>query len=220
MGQGIGEGYAQTVIAYADGDAGRQEALQQFQRMVRLFDVDRDGRFLSNTWGDRSQDSRIQEAFMLQEVQAGARLGVDVVQINDGWESGTTSNSVKARTDGGVWEGYWAANPNFWQPNPERFPDGLEPVIAAARKENMQFELWFGPDSIDDFKNWERDAETILDFHRRLGVNYIKIDGVKARTKLSERNLRRFFDRVLAESQGRVTFDLDVTAEIARAISA
>ena len=42
----------------------------------------------------------------------------------------------------------------------------------------------------------------------------MKIDGVKATTKQSEDNLQRFFDRVLAESQGKVTFDLDVTAEI------
>lgn len=214
MGQGMGEGYAQTVMAYEGGDSGRQEVMQAFQRLVRPFDAKRDGRFLSNTWGDRSRDARIQEGFMLKEVAAGKRLGVDVIQIDDGWETGTTSNSMHAQTAGGVWEGYWAANPDFWKPHAERFPNGLEPVIAAARKEGLQFGLWFGPDSAEDFKHWEKDAETILDFHRQLGVNYIKIDGVKARTKVSEKNLRRFFDRVLAESQGRVVFDLDVTAEI------
>lgn len=214
MGQGIGEGYAQTLIAYQNGSVGRQEAMQVFQRQIRAYQSDRDGKFLSNTWGDRSQDSRIQEGFMSKEVDAGARLGVDVVQIDDGWEQGTTSNSVRAKEQGGVWEGFWASDPNFWHPHPERFPHGLEGVIGKAREKGMQFGLWFGPDSVDDFKNWEKDAETILDFHNRLGVNYIKIDGVKARTKTSEVNLRRFFDRVLAGSKGQVTFDLDVTAEI------
>jgi alpha-galactosidase len=214
MGQGVGEGYAQTVIAYQKGEVGRQEAMQDFQRQVRAYDSERDGRFLSNTWGDRSQDSRIQEEFMLKEVAAGARMGVDVVQIDDGWEKGTTSNSVNAKLAGGVWEGFWGSDPEFWHPHPERFPKGLENVIEIAREKGMQFGLWFGPDSVDDFKNWEKDAETILDFHHRLGVNYIKIDGVKARTKTSERNLRCFFDRVLEGSKGKVTFDLDVTAEI------
>jgi alpha-galactosidase len=214
MGQGVAQGYAQTLIAYQNGAVGRQEAMQDFQRQIRVYDADRDGKFLSNTWGDRSQDSRIQEAFMLQEVDAGARMHVDVVQIDDGWEKGTTSNSVRAKSEGGVWEGFWASDSEFWHPHPERFPNGLEGVIAKAREKGLQFGLWFGPDSVDDFKNWEKDAETILDFHNRLGVNYIKIDGVKARTKTSERNLRRFFDRVLEGSEGKVTFDLDVTAEI------
>lgn len=214
MGQGVGEGYEQTVIAYQNGVVGRQEALQGFQRQIRVYDPERDGRFLSNTWGDRSQDSRIQEAFMLQEVDAGAQMGVDVIQIDDGWEKGTTSNSVKAKEVGGVWEGFWASDPEFWLPHPERFPNGLEGVIEKAREKGMQFGLWFGPDSVDDFKNWEKDAETILDFHHRLGVNYIKIDGVKARTKTSEQNLLRFFNRVLEGSDGKVVFDLDVTAEI------
>ena len=214
MGQGVGEGYEQTVIAYQNGSVGRQEALQKFQRQVRIYDANRDGRFLSNTWGDRSQDSRIQEAFMLKEVDAGARMGVDVIQIDDGWEKGTTSNSVRAKDEGGVWEGFWASNPEFWLPHPERFPNGLEGVIEKAREKGMQFGLWFGPDSVDDFKNWEKDADTILDFHHRLGVNYIKIDGVKARTKTSEQNLLRFFNKVLEGSDGKVVFDLDVTAEI------
>ena len=71
MGQGVGDGYAQTVMAYQNGAVGRQEAIQTFQRQLRAYDPDRDGKFLSNTWGDRSQDSRIQEAFMLKEVAAG-----------------------------------------------------------------------------------------------------------------------------------------------------
>lgn len=214
MGQGVGEGYAQTVIAYQNGAVGCQEALQTFQRQIRAYDSERDGKFLSNTWGDRSQDSRIQEGFMLKEVDAGARMGVDVVQIDDGWQKGVTSNSVLSAEKGGVWEGFYASDAEFWHPHTERFSSGLEMVIRKAREKGMQFGLWFGPDSVEDFKNWEKDAETILDFHHRLGVNYIKIDGVKARTKTSELNLRRFFDRVLEGSEGKVTFDLDVTAEI------
>lgn len=69
-------------------------------------------------------------------------------------------------------------------------------------------------DSSNDFGNWERDAAKILDLHRNSGIDYVKIDGVKAVSKLAEQNLRKFFDRVLTESHGAVTFDLDVTAEI------
>ena len=205
-----GQGYRGVVLAYHGGRTGRILALQGYQRQLRAYDPGRDGLLLSNTWGDRSRDARLNCAFMLQEIEAGARLGVDVVQIDDGWQQGRSANSVKGQ---GVWNGYWAADPNFWQPNARRFPGGLGPVIAAARAKGMRFGLWYGPDSSHEVANWNRDAQRILDLHRE-GIDYFKIDSVKALTLASEQNLRRFFDRVQTESGGRVVFDLDVTAEI------
>ena len=211
FGMGAGEGYAWGLIAYSGGQPGRTLALHAYQRCFRSFQPARDARFISNTWGDRSRDSRINEAFLMQEVEAGARLGVDVIQIDDGWEVGRTANSA---TPGGVWTGFWSSSPDFWKPDPQRFPNGLQPVIAHARRLGLDFGLWFAPDSSDSFANWQRDADTLLALHRELGVNYFKIDGVKAVTRAGERNLLRFFNRVLAGSSGQVVFDLDVTAEI------
>jgi alpha-galactosidase len=208
-----GEGYPWTVLAYTGGAAGRTAALHGMQRRFRPYVAGRDGRFLSNTWGDRNRDGRINEAFIGQEIAAAARLGVDVVQIDDGWERGTSANSVN-RAKGGVWEGFWAADPQFWSPHPERFPRGLQPTAAAARAAGAGFGLWFAPDSAAEFANWERDAAVVLDLHRDHGVDYVKIDGVKALTKRGEGNLWRFFQRVLDGSAGAVVFDLDVTAEI------
>lgn len=214
LGNGIeqegGSGYRYVTLAYTGGRAGRIEALQQYQRQLRAYNPARDAMFVANTWGDRSRDSRITEEFMLREVEAGAKLGVDVIQIDDGWMRGRTSNSARG---GGVWTGFWAADPRFWDVDETRFPRGLRPVIQAAAFKGLKFGLWFGPDSSNDFANWERDAAKIVELHRTLGVNYIKIDGVKAVSKAGERNLRAFFDRVLEESKGAVTFDLDVTAE-------
>ena len=98
--------------------------------------------FVSNTWGDRSRDARINDAFMRQEVAAGARLGVDVIQIDDGWQQGRSKNSAQS---GGVWNGFWAADPDFWNVNRARFPQGLEPVVALARQQGIGFGLWFAP---------------------------------------------------------------------------
>jgi len=205
-----GTGYPYIVLAYNGGRAGRTEALQTFQRQVRPYVPGRDGMFISNTWGDRSRDARINTEFMRKEIDAGASLGVDVIQIDDGWQSGRTSNSARGP---GVWTGYWAQNPNFWQPDPIRFPGGLQPLVQLARSKAIKFGLWFGPDSSNDFKNWERDAARLLELHRQDGIDYFKIDGVKALTKTGERNLRRMFDRVQEETHGNVVFDLDVTAE-------
>ena len=206
-----GQGYPFTLLAYSGGRIGRIEALQIYQRQLRRYDPQRDGMFLSNTWGDRSRDARINEAFMLKEIEAGARLGVDVIQIDDGWQKGTSANSSKGK---GVWNGYWAADPDFWQPNPQRFPTGLATVVKAAREKGMKFGLWYGPDSSNDASSWQRDADRILQLHKEHGIDYFKLDSVKAVSTATERNLRRFWDRVLEQSDGRVVFDLDVTAEI------
>ncbi len=206
-----GQGYPFALMAYSGGRAGRIKTLQIYQRQLRRYDSQRDGMFLSNTWGDRSRDARINEAFMLKEIDAGARLGVDVIQIDDGWQKGRTANSAKGK---GVWNGYWAADPDFWQPNPERFPNGLATVVNAAREKGMKFGLWYGPDSSNDASNWQRDADRILQLHKEQGIDYFKLDSVKAVSAVTERNLRNFWDRVRDQSDGRVVFDLDVTAEI------
>lgn len=206
-----GQGYPFALLAYSGGRTGRIKALQTYQRQLRRYDPKRDGMFLSNTWGDRSRDARINEPFMLQEIDAGSRLGVDVIQIDDGWQKGRSANSAKGK---GVWNGYWAADPDFWQPDPVRFPNGLAKVVEAARGKGMKFGLWYGPDSSNDASNWPRDADRILQLHKENGIDYFKLDSVKAVSTATERNLRRFWDRVRDESAGRVAFDLDVTAEI------
>ena len=206
-------GYAWSVGCYRGGTAGRIAALHDLQRCFRAYLPERDGMLLSNTWGDRNRDGRICAAFMAQEIAAGARLGIDVVQIDDGWQRGISSNSVN-RKRGGVWQGFWAADAAFWEPHPERFPDGLASTTTAAASHGLAFGLWFAPDSIDDFRHWRRDAEAVLGLWRRYGVTQVKIDGVKAHSPLGEANLQRFFAAVLDGSDGAITFDLDVTAEV------
>lgn len=203
--------YETVTLPFSGGRFGAMAALQKYQRAVRPFVAGRDCLLLSNTWGDRSRDARVNEEFMLREIEAGARLGVEVIQIDDGWQRGRTANSAEK---GGVWIGFWEADENFWAVHPERFPHGLEPLIKKAREHNMQFGLWFAPDSANDFSNWQRDANAVLKLHRELGINYFKIDGVKALSPKAESNLKQFFSKVLRESNGRVVFDLDVTAEI------
>jgi len=204
-------GYRYVILSYTGGVTGRTTALQRHQRQFRVYRPGRDGMFLSNTWGDRNRDARVTESFVRREIEAGAGLGVDVTQIDDGWQKGRTANSA---TPGGTWIGFWAADPGFWQTHPERLPNGLGPLVEETRRRGLQFGLWFAPDSANDFANWERDAAVVLDLHRRWDVVYFKIDGVKALAKPAEANLWRFFERVLRESDGRVVFDLDVTAEI------
>lgn len=205
------DGYPFDVVEYAGGRLGRIRALHRYQRrQVRRPIV----RQLSNTWGDRNRDSRINEAFILQEIEAGAKLGVDIVQIDDGWQQGVTSNSAEAKARGGVWEGFYAYDPDFWHVDTQRFANGLEPVVEAARSRGMGLGLWFAPDSADHFANHQRDAESVLRLYRTYGIEHVKIDSVTFNTDEGEANLRRFFDAVLEGSDGQVVFDFDVTAGV------
>jgi alpha-galactosidase len=204
-----GPGYPWTVVSYSGGSAGRIAAMQDFQRCLRAYEPKRDGMFLSNTWGDRSRDSRVNVEFLLKEVEAGSRLGVDVVQVDDGWQAGKTGNSAFGK---GAWGNFRSANPEFWKPHPERFPNGLKPLVDAAREKGMKFGLWFGPDAENDMENWERDADVLLQAFEKEGVEYVKIDAVEMKSPAAEENLHKFYGKVLKETDGRVVFDADATA--------
>ena len=212
----LANGYPLVELAYRGGDAGRQRALVAFQRAIRPYRAGRDGILLSNTWGGGNRDSRINQAFLLKEIDAGAKIGVDVIQVDDGWESGRTSNSERKALAGRqkVWNGYWDMDPDFWKEDRERFPDGLDFLVKKAAEKGMRFGLWYGPDSSNDAVNWEKDVDCLLDFHRRLGIDYFKLDSMKLYTPLALKRNRMMFDRLQKESGGAMVFDLDCTAEI------
>lgn len=171
-----------------------------------------DRRLLANTWGDRSRDGRMSAAFIRDEIKAAAELGVDVLQLDDGWQRGTSSNSVEAREDHGVWSGFYDADAGFWTPHPERFPDGLEPLVEEARAQGIELGLWFAPDSSNDFANWQRDAETVNRLRQDYGVRHFKFDAINTPTPEAEDNLRRLFDALLRPDDSAPVIDLDITA--------
>ena len=212
----LANGYPLAELVYCGGEAGRQRAVIAFQRAIRPYRPGRDGVLLSNTWGAGNRDSRICQEFLLKEIDAGAKMGVDVIQIDDGWQRGRTANSKKKALAGTkkVWSGYWAADPLFWTADRERFPDGLEFLVGKAKEKGMRFGLWFGPDSSDEAANWERDADCLLDLHRRLGIDYFKMDSMKLHSPLALKRNRMMFDKMLRGSSGSMAFDLDCTAEV------
>ena len=211
----VPNGYPLAELLYQGAPDERIAALRALQRAIRPYRPGRDGVFLSNTWGGGNCDSRINAAFLEKEIAAGAEIGVDVIQIDDGWQHGRTSNSMlRKKGEKGAWNGYWAADPDFWKPAKERFPEGLEPLVAKARGHGMRFGLWFGPDSSNEAANWERDADCLLDYYRRLDIAYFKVDSLKLHSALGFARCRRMFDKMLTGSKGGMVFDLDATAEV------
>lgn len=201
------------VFTYSGGENDRVAAMHQYQRLWRVYRPGRDGLMISNTWGDRGQDKHLSPQFMRAEVESAARLGVDIVQIDDGWQRGMTANSAFAKGKGGAWGGYWDFDDRFWDVNEARFPEGLDALVEAASEHGMNFGLWFAPDSKNDCAYWERDVEAVLRRQRELGIKYFKIDSLHLEGRLGEERLRKFVEQVQAETDGAVTFDMDITAE-------
>ncbi len=168
---------------------------------------------MSNTWGDRSQDAAVCESFMLKEIERAARIGIDAVQVDDGWQKGRTANSILVKNK--LWSGgYYDSDPEFWEPDLEKFPGGLEVVAKAVREKDLQLGLWFSPDLANDYELWERDTETLLALHRKYDARFFKLDGIILRSKRGEINLLKMRRRVTAESGGRVWFNMDITAQV------
>jgi alpha-galactosidase len=184
---------------------------RQLYRVQYLAPAFKEPFIMSNTWGDRSQDSRVCEEFMLKEIEAGAKLGVDIIQIDDGWQKGVTINS-KARKSS-IWEGFYAADPDFWAVHPQRFPHGLKPLVKKAARHGIRFGLWFAPDSSHEFANWRRDVDTVLNLHRMYGISSFKLDSVNLLSKKAETNYLNFLTTVERESNNRIALNLDCTAQ-------
>lgn len=166
---------------------------------------------MSNTWGDRSQDMAVCESFMLREIERARQLGVDIIQIDDGWQLGVTANSLRKK--GGVWEGYYADNSDFWAVNTEKFPNGLQKIVDKAKEYGIEFGLWFSPDSSNDFANYEKDIATLMNLYNTYGIRYFKLDGIKIRDKLCEMRFISLMQELVNLTKGDMRFNLDVTAE-------
>ena len=190
------------------GELGRLEAVRAYQERIRSHAPGRDEMVMMNTWGDRGQDTRLGEAFSLAELAAGARLGISHLQLDDGWQSGRSSNSAY---EGGSLEQIWD-DPAYWHPHPERFPRGLKPVVDRGRELGIEVCIWFNPSKDDSYAHWEDDARTLVGLYEEYGIRTFKIDGVQVPDKRAEVNLRRMFDTVLAATHGEAVFNLDVTA--------
>ncbi|CAN7538173.1 alpha-galactosidase [Paenibacillus sp. LjRoot153] len=207
--------YGVTVGVYDGTMLGGYHLLQTYHRNLRDHNTVRDSFMMSNTWGDRSKDGAIGETFLIKELKAAAALGLSIMQIDDGWQKGVTSNSVLAATksNGGLWSDYYSGDGDFWEVHPDRFPNGLTPIVSLARELGVALGLWYSPDSVHDYLNWEKDIATLLNLHRNYNIRAFKLDGIEIRSKLGEIRLLKMMRFVQKATNGQVDFNIDTTAQ-------
>lgn len=201
-------GYGFVTGVYSGDESNRYKALRLYQRNLRTHKPGRDEMLMMNTWGDRGQDTRVRESFALAELEAGAKLGITHFQLDDGWQSGRSSNSaLKGGSLNNIWD-----NKNYWEPHPEKFPNGLTPVLKRAKALGIEVCLWFNPSKDNSNEYWEKDADVLIGLYQKYGIRTFKIDGVNLPDKLAEVNFRKFLDKVSLNTNYNVVFNLDVTA--------
>lgn len=200
--------YSVVVGVYDGTEKDGLMALRSYQKLSRLYKRANDEMVMLNTWGDRSQDSKIDNNFCLEELDRASKLGVTVFQLDDGWQVGKSPNSKVAK---GSFKDIWSRN-DYWTPDSIKFPCGLTEVVEKGRLLGIRIGLWFNPSIQNDFADWQKDADAMLKLWREYGITIFKIDGLQIPTKRAEQNLRLLFDRVLHESKGEVMFNLDATA--------
>lgn len=201
-------GYGFVTGIYSGNKKNGVIALRNYQKNLRILESGRDEMVLMNTWGDRRQDSRVCESFAMSELEDGAKLGITHFQLDDGWQLGQSSNSA---FKGGSLESIWN-NPKYWEPHPERFPNGLEPVVKKGKELGIEVCLWYNPSRDNSNENWEKDADALIGLYQKYGIRTFKIDGVSQPDKMAELNFRKFLDKVSLATNQQVVFNLDVTA--------
>jgi hypothetical protein len=122
------ETWANWVLVYHDDKA---ETVKRFDRCRFPLRKERDMYIMSNTWGNmnplKGEGGRkaASEESVLKELEVGERLGVDILQIDDGWQS-----------EGDTWKC------ERWEPHPSKYPQGWKNVRKSAEEKNMHLGLW------------------------------------------------------------------------------
>lgn len=202
------KGYGVVMGLYSGDEHEALKSLRTYQKQIRKNLCLRDEMVMMNTWGDRGQDKKVNEKFCLDELEKASKLGITHFQIDDGWQTGRSPNSA---FKGGSFKDIWH-NSDYWKPNPEKYPNGLKPVVDKSKELGITLGLWFNPSIQNAYEDWEKDASAIIDLYKEYGITVFKIDGIQIPDKKSETNLRKFFDYVTKHSNDSITFNMDVTA--------
>ncbi|MFL5993394.1 MAG: alpha-galactosidase [Streptomyces sp.] len=130
-----GESFTTPVFAglWSDGGfGGASRAWHAYQRAYVIPGADADRPVLFNSWEATNFD--ISEEQQRTLARRAAATGVELFVVDDGWFGARTSDR---------------AGLGDWAPNPDRFPNGLEPLGEYVHGLGMQFGIWVEPEMVN-----------------------------------------------------------------------
>jgi hypothetical protein len=195
-------------IPFSGGETGATLALRNFLKKRWQVSFNSPAALIVNPWGGGGEYlyKHFSDKFIAREMEASAKLGATHYQIDDGWQAGgfLPDLTILGRV----------TDKSFWKIDRKKFPQGFDRIKQVARKTGVNIGLWFAPNVNEEYRNWKTESEILTAFHRKYGIDYIKIDGVYHRSREAEINLDNLLRTVYRQTGGKVRFNLDVTAGI------
>ena len=195
-----------AVGVFGPGQGASQAAVKSYLRNRCREVSGRDWLVTANQWGDRGEGKQLNDAFVRAEINRCADLGIEAYMLDAGWQVGDIS---KVSPDG-LESPFYGREP-FWAVDRAKFPDGLGTLADYAKQRGVQLLFWHNPDPTGQNANHERDARLLLSLWRDYGARVLKIDGVWNITRMAEMRNRAMLERVIEESGGEVSFQIDIT---------
>ena len=160
---------------------------------------------MSNTWGDCHSAERVCESFIQKEIEVAGEIGLDIVQIDDGWQAGNTLYKI-----GRDEKGNRVFDDPCWDLNTERFPRGIMPLAKLAESKGMKLGMWFAPSSHNCFANLERDKKVLTRGYEEYGVRFFKLDMYQAEDKAHVEKMLELLRHVYSFGDD-VSVQMDIT---------
>ncbi len=163
---------------------------------------------VSNNWGGGNKDRMLSDAFVRREIEIGAAMQLDCVQIDDGWQNNDypIPEYMNHR-----WSHMFEEGLDFWAPQPERFPNGLEALAAYAMQCGTTLGIWVMDDPHEQHRDYEKTGDMILSYYKQ-GIRQIKLDGIELYDPIDVCRLRKMLDRLHEETDRTLVFHTDITA--------
>lgn len=183
-------GWATWTLLHAPGEFQRQRAIKQFDRQRYPIDPAQDLPTMVNLWGssDSAEAARdlADEAVVLDAIDRAAQIGIELVQIDDGWQTPPGSTTFS--------EG-------DWRPHPERYPKGWTRVRQRAKARGVALGLWAA---------WTIPAERLEENRVAGDFKHFKIDFMVLDTYAKIQGLIQRVSAVVrhADSPTRINWDL------------
>lgn len=122
-----------SVLYPTPSNDARELAVKQYDRTRYPVQLERDLYVKANTWGSGQSSSasidRAREEEILLEIDSVADLGVETLQIDNGWQAEHLDHkSLGLRP---------------WQPRPDWYPKGWSRISAYAEANNVELSIWF-----------------------------------------------------------------------------
>ena len=187
--------WATWMLVYDGSDFDRESAFKQFDSLRYPLDATRDIYIQANTWGSGdvggcSRRAAI-ESEVLKELDSCADLGIDVLQIDDGWQVPPGHPS-------------WApADGDGWYPHLESYPDGWGKVRTRASELGVRLGLWASAQSIS--------LKELIDNYEAGGFETFKLDFANLRNHVAKKELMDKVRTFIRQTGHKVRGNWDVT---------